>query len=120
MRSLLEFAVQVWHPGLTGKDRRSLERVQKSAFCIILGRNYKSYSRALTTLKMDSLFVRREILCRKFAFKSQKHSKFTNWFQKNTKTLETRGKISKFCEIRSRTKRYEKSPINFLTQMLNN
>ena len=37
-----------------------LERVQKSAFCIILGRSYKSYKRALTTLNMDSL-LREEI-----------------------------------------------------------
>ena len=31
IRSILEFAVAVWHPGLTGEDRLKIERVQKSA-----------------------------------------------------------------------------------------
>ena len=98
--SLLEFAAPVWHPSLTGGDKRRIERVQKSAFSIILGRNFKSYRRALSSLKMDSLFVRREKLCKKFALKSLKHPKFKNWFKLNSKPLSTREEISKFCEIR--------------------
>ena len=37
VRSQLEFAVAVWHPGLTSEDRLKIERVQKSACCIIRG-----------------------------------------------------------------------------------
>ena len=63
IRSILEYAVPVWHPGLTGEDRLEIERVQKSALCIILGQNYKSYRAALKTLAIETLFQRRQKLC---------------------------------------------------------
>ena len=69
---------------------------------------------------MDSLFKRREQLCKKNAIKAQKHPKFTNWFKKYKKPFPTRGKSSKYCEIRARTERFKKSPINFLINILNN
>ena len=119
IRSILEFASPVWHPSLTSKDRGKVERVQKSALCIILGRNFKSYNRALKSLRTDSLFTRREKLCRKFALKSQKHPRFTKWFKPQTKKT-TRRKLPKFMEVYSRTKRFQKSSINFLTNILNN
>ena len=37
VRSILEYAVPVWHPSITGEQRLEIERVQKSAFHIILG-----------------------------------------------------------------------------------
>ena len=43
IRNILEFAVPAWHPSLTSADRNRIERVQKSALSIILGRSYKSY-----------------------------------------------------------------------------
>ena len=119
IRSILEFSVQVWHPSLTEEDKAKIERVQKSAFHIILGQNYKSYNSALSTLKMKSLFSRREQLCKNFAQKSLKHPKFTTWFQRNKKIFPTRAPSTKFCEVSSRTKRFERSPISFLTNILN-
>ena len=41
VRSILEYAVPVWHSGITGEDRVAIERIQKSAFCIMLGTKYK-------------------------------------------------------------------------------
>ena len=120
IRSLLEFAVAVWHPNLTSEDRLKIERVQKSALSIILGQQYKSYRSALKQLQMDSLFSRRNKLCKKFAKKSLKHSKFSKWFKPNTRTTVTRGKSTKFCEVYCRTDRFKKSPISFLTDILNN
>ena len=73
IRSILEYAVPVWHPSLTGEDRLKIERVQKSALCIILGEGYKSYRAALKLLKVETLFQRRNKLCEKFAKKSFKH-----------------------------------------------
>ena len=119
VRSILEFSVSAWHPSLTEEDRNKIERIQKSAFHIILGQNYKSYNSALNTLKMKSLFTRREQLCKNFARKSVKHPKFTKWFQPNVKSFPTRAPTTKFCEVSSRTKRFEKSPISFLTNILN-
>ena len=112
IRSLLEFAVAVWHPSLTNEDRLKIERVQKSALCIILGTNYKSYRSALKHLQMESLFSRRNKLCKKFAKKSQKHSKFTKWFKPNTRRTITRAKTPAFWEAFARTERFGKSPIS--------
>ena len=119
VRSILEFAVAVWHPGLTNEDRLRIERVQKSAFGIILGQKYKSYRSALRTLQMESLFARRNRMCRKFANKALKHSKFEKWFKPNTSNTVTRAKPTKFCDVYSRTERFKRSPISFLTQLLN-
>ena len=53
-------------------NRNSLERVQKSALKVILGKKYTSYNSALNELNIDSLQDRRESLCLKFAKKCLK------------------------------------------------
>ena len=63
---MLELAAPVWHSGVTVAASKQLERVQKAAFSIILGKQY------LTDLKMESLKERRKHLCSKFAKKAQK------------------------------------------------
>ena len=50
IRSILEFAVPVWHSSLIGVDRLKIERVQKTALHIILGDRYRSYNSALRCL----------------------------------------------------------------------
>ena len=120
IRSLLEFAVAVWHPSLTSDDRVKIERVQKSALCIILGTQYKSYGSALKKLQIESLFTRRNRLCKKFAKKAQKHEKFRMWFIPNTRKTVTRAKGPRFWEVYTRTERFGKSPISYLTKLLNN
>ena len=119
VRSLLEYAVPVWHPSLIGEDRLEIERIQKSAFCIILGDQYRSYSSSLKTLKMDTLYSRRNKLCKKFARKAAKNVKFSQWFKPSKKLPFTRRKHAKYQEVYSRTVRYQKSPISFLTNILN-
>ena len=47
IRSILEFGVPVWQGSVTSQDKVDLERVQKCALNIILGRKYTSYSNAL-------------------------------------------------------------------------
>ena len=119
VEKILEFAVAVWHPSLTNEDRLRIERVQKSALCIILGPKYKSYRSALKHLQMESLFSIRNKLCKKFAKKAQKHLKFTKWFKPNTRRTFTRAKPSAFCEVVARTERFGKSPLSYLTKLLN-
>ena len=119
VRSILEYAVPVWHPSLTGEQRLELERIQKSAFHIILGENYKSYTSALKVLRMDTLHSRRVKLCKKFARKSAQSDKFSKWFKVNNKPAFTRNKPTKYCPVFSRTVRYDKSPISYLTTILN-
>ena len=48
VRSLLEYAVPVWHSSITNVQSKQIERVQKQAFRIILEHNYLSYDVACT------------------------------------------------------------------------
>ena len=120
VRSILEYAVPVWHPSLTSDDRLKIEQVQKAALSIIMGEGYQSYKTALRACNVETLFSRRQNLCRKFAKKSLKHGKFSKWFKPNPKVTITRLKPTRFCKLYTRTARYEKSPIGFLTNLLNN
>ena len=112
-RSVLELAVPAWSPGLTVGDSNKIERVQKSAFAIILGKQYSSYRKALEQLQMETLVDRRVTLCQKFARKAYKSEKFTNWFSESESVL-------KLKEVNTRTARYWKSPLPYLTDLLNN
>ena len=80
VRSLLEQSATVWHSSLTSQNKADLERVQKSAFRIILKNEYNSYQQALSQLSLDSLDDRREELCLKFALKAQKNEKMKDLF----------------------------------------
>ena len=125
VRSVLELAVAVWEPGLTVEERRQIERVQKSAFCIILGNGYHSYENACSILNRKSLSERRLDLCLKFAKKSQLHDKYQYWFSYNPSSAPRQTRYSDnlvtpiYKEIQTRTGRYEDSPIPYLTKLLN-
>ena len=87
IRSVLEFAAVVWHPGLTQNNISDIERVQKSALAIILGKDYTSYENALILLNLEKLTTRREKLCLNFARKTAKiHS---HWYKEDTKIFNT-------------------------------
>ena len=107
------------HSGLTVSDTMDIERVQRAALCIILGDNYRGYSSALKTLRLESLAVRREALCLNFGKKAVKHPKHSNWFKLNKNVRITRQAKPKFCPVLARTKRFQDSPISYLTQLLN-
>ena len=119
VRSVLELAVPAWHPGLTLSDSLDIERVQKAALHIILGKSYKSYSSALKTVQLDSLADRREVLCLNFSKKAAKHEKHSSWFKLNKKNKVTRQPKTKFCPVVARTRRFQDSPISYLTELLN-
>ena len=119
VRSLLELAVPVWHSGLTKHQAAQIERVQKTALSIILGDNYISYNVAFSLLDLETLENRREVLCLNFArkeFKKEENSLFT----KLHNTLDLRTKPKKVHEYTCRTKRFKKSSLPYLTQLLNN
>ena len=71
IRSVLEYAAVVWHPGLTVTNTLDIERVQKACLAVILGRSYSTYeSSALHETGLERLTKRRESLCLKFARKT--------------------------------------------------
>ena len=121
IRCVLELAVAVWEPGLSVMEGRQLERVQKAAFSIILGEHYVDYENALETLESDLLSERRYKLCLNFAKKCLKHPKYKHWFCENDKvtTIKTRSEKTELKNVETRTKRYENSPLPYLTEILN-
>ena len=121
VRSILEMACPVWTAGLTQQEIRSLERVQKTAVAVIRGVNHTTYSEGLAHLKLETLEVRRENLNLKFAVKSFKHPKFNKWFKLDEKNMTTRSCSNKMAlkVARTRTTRFKKSPIPYLTNILN-
>ena len=127
IRCVLEMAVVVWTPGLTKAESVQIERVQKCALHVILGDGYESYSQATKTLAVETLHERRLRLSLSFAKKCEKNPKYATWFKlsENIKTssMNTRGGVnkthSKYTPVPFRTDRYEKSPIPFLTELLN-
>ena len=121
--SVLELAVPVWHPGLTQSEVTQIERVQKTALHIILGTKYTSYNEALKSVNLRPLENRRENACLKFAKQTLRSPKFSTWFVKNTTPnhgIETRSKKMLLKPVTTRTVRYEKSAMPYLTELLNN
>ena len=124
VRSVLELAVPVWQPALTVQEKYQIERVQKCALYIILGQNYISYSHALDKIGWKKLEQRRIKLCEKFARKASKNSKYQEWFCKTKPTsVKTRNANKKlklqYLPVETRTERYKKSPLPYLTDILN-
>ena len=120
IRCILEFAVAVWNAGLTKAQVNQLERVQKCVLAVILDQNYKNYDHALQVVGLKSLSERRRCLCLKFASKALKHEKFSNWFCPTEDIgIDTRSTKPEFKPVSSRTKRFEKSPLHYLTRLLN-
>ena len=122
-RSLLELAVPAWAPGLTSKECKQIERVQKTALAIILGESYKTYSQAQGVLSVE---CRRINICLKFAIQAQKSERFNRWFTYNNQARpgvdrrQTRAKlVNTFKPVKTRTRRYMRSPLPYLTNLLN-
>ena len=124
---MLELAVPVWQPALTQQEMRQIERVQRCALYVILGDNYGSYDNALGSLGCDNLNDRRVKLCDKFAKKALKSPRYHHWFEYNDEplpTLNTRSSENRVRNVlkpvQTRTNRYQKSPLPYLTNALNN
>ena len=109
-----------WNPGLTKAQITQIERIQKCALAIILAEEYVCYRNALTVTGLNSLESRRHDLCLEFAKKAVKHPKFSHGFElKPKQPYNTRAKTTRLKPVICRTKRYEKSPIAYLTKLLN-
>ena len=120
IRSTLETNSCVWHSQLTQENTQDLERIQKSAFKVILGKDYESYESAQNILKLDSLEDRRKNLSLKFASKCIENNKTKNMFPLKTKRLTNITRhTEKFTTTRARTKRLQVSAIPYMEKLLN-
>ena len=119
VRSVMELAVPAWHAGLTVSETVDIERVQRAALQIIQGMKYTTYRAALQHFKLETLQARRGGLSKKFCKKAAKHPKHSNWFKANSKVTVTRQKQPLYCPVQCKTRRFEKSPLSYLTNLLN-
>ena len=119
IRSVLEYASVVWHAGLTSSNTADIERVQKASLSVILGKNYINYQNALQVAGLESLSTRREILSLTFARKAMKNPKYKNWFVEDNNLVGTRRIKKNLKEAQTRTRRFRKSTIPYLTHLLN-
>ena len=120
IRCILEFAVAAWNSGLTKGQVSQIEQVQKCVLAIILEKDYLNYENALVVSGLERLDKRRNDLCLTFAKRAQKHPKLSKWFCKNEQAgVGTRSTKTTFKPVKARTGRYEKSPIAYLTRLLN-
>ena len=112
IRPVLEYTCAVWHSSLPLKLRDQLEQVQRRAVKIILPSF--SYVEGLVELNIDTLFERREFLCRKF-YKSvlkqenRIHDLLPNPLKKSYSLRHPRT----FPLIKCRTKRFKNSFIPY-------
>ena len=121
VRSILEQSAVVWHSGLSNKNRKDLERVQKTGLKIILGNRFTTYKNGLKMLNLDTLDERRRKMCLKFAQNCLKNEKVKSMFpQKISKHKMQLRKTNKFEINKQRTKRYQQSAIPYMQELLNN
>ena len=117
VRSILEFGVPVWHPGLTQKDSNNIERIQRIAFKIILQESFIDYSSACIHFNTTTLKQRREKLCLSFASKNLKSEK--TFFQQNLNKTNTRKEKDLVKFFKCRTNRYSRSSLPYMAKLLN-
>ena len=120
VRSVLEFGVPVWNSNIKKEEILDIERVQKCFLHLTLGNLYTSYKAALEIVGLETLEDRRTGICLKFALKASKHPKHGEWFVPTDPSRpETRQFKQHLKPPLCRLKRFEKSPIPYLTNLLN-
>ena len=113
----LEANCPVWAGAITQRQSRCLSRVQKKAVATITGKEYKQ---GCNDLKLEMLPERRKQLARKFAAKTVQKSRHKDIFEELPNSPDTRRGIKVWREPVSHTRRHQKSPVPYLTRLLNN
>jgi hypothetical protein len=120
VRSIVEQSAVVWHSSLSVRNRKDLERIQKAAVRVIMGKDYSTYSNGLKYLKIDTLEKRREVLCLRFAKNCLKNEKMQKLFPlKKTKHSMKKRRQQKYLTKKYNTNRYKKSALPYMRNLLN-
>ena len=107
----------VWHSGLTKRQSAQIEKVQKTAFKIMLDNSYTNYEAGCNLLNLEPLYIRRNLLCLTFAKKDLK--KENTIFSRVTTQSRTRATAKQFYEYKSRTRKHQNSSLSYLSRLLN-
>ena len=110
----------VWHSSLTVRNRKDLERIQKAAVRVIMGKDFLTYKHGLKALKLDTLEKRREKLCLRFAQNLLKSEKVKTFFPLNkTKHCMKKRKQQRYQTKKQNINRYKKSALPYMRKLLN-
>ena len=121
IRSCAEYCSVVFHSSLTESQSKSLERLQSTCLKVILQDNYVSYSAALETTGLETLWDRREKRCLDFGKKCIKHHQNSRFFPLNpnlTNETEIREREKNYVNY-ARTEDYKNSAIPYCQRILN-
>jgi len=112
IRSMLEYACEVWHPGLTSKQSTKIEQLQKRVLRIT--HPDMPYLKALDVTNLTTLLYRREERCRKFFLEIAKPSHVLHHLlpSKSTHSFNLRSN-AEFSLPHVRTDRLKNSPIYY-------
>lgn len=120
---ILEYASPVWGSGLTAAQTESLERVQWRAVQIFSSKRLKfnstDYYVTLDLLNLTKLSIRREELAYSFGISLLSSPTFRHWLPPFITGNRKLRKQNLLLPIKSRTSRYEKSPIPYLVDLIN-
>ena len=120
IRSILEQSSVVWHSSLTQENCDDLERVQKCALRIILGKSFDNYEDALMKADLEPLKDRREALSKKLAVKSLENPKTKNIFPIRDKVHVMEKRNQEPFEVSfANTERFKRSSIPYMQRILN-
>ena len=117
VRPVLEQSSVVWHSSLSSENCENLERVQRSAIRLIMGRKNFNY---IESLKLPTLQDRRSKLCYNFAKRATLNWKANKMFPIRKEKRENKRRFTeKYHVNKAKTKRYQQSAIPFLQKLLN-
>ena len=119
LRPVVEFCAAVYGSFLSKQQSSDLERLQKHALNVIVGR-YGSYTEACEKYGIEKLSDRRANIIEKFALKATQSDRFGNrWFPlKSRHGYEARCE-REFFQNKPRTERMQKGPLYSMTDILN-
>ena len=120
--SVLWLGAPAWYCQTTEQERKDIDRVAKVGLRIIFGESYCGFESCLLAANMLRPTEQLSNMTSRFAAKSASHTKFSQWFEPAAnQTINTRSSknIQKYRTVPARTARYGKSPIPYLTRILN-
>ena len=107
----MEYACEIWHPGLTKLQERKLELIKKRAFKIALPN--LSYEAALNTYNISKLNDRREKICEEFFVKISKPDHKLHSLLPSEKNVTHLRQAKKYNLPKVKTNRLKNSPIYY-------
>ena len=109
VRSILEYAAVIWHPGLTKQQTLTVEHIQERALRIAYPE--KTYEDALSEAGIENLETRRENMCAKFFQDIQQISHPMYKYLPPERTQRNLRYQRKYETPRLKTNRLKKSPV---------